>query len=330
MTKRWIAAASLLALLVAGCGTTAEPPADEATVGAASPQPSAGEDASGRGSDSDERPRGKGAGSSEKDKKAGGPGNGNGGAEVSGGGDGTEGGSPGAEGGATTPEAEGEAGDDAGSGTRSPSERGGPSGSRAPQAGTYTYSQRGFEEFCSAGCDRNKLPRRQRVVISIPQRSSSTVTVVTEARSSGGRVSRSTARYTDAAAFITEVYVRFTYAGYEFEQTYRPNPPVENLRFPLRVGANWSGSWKGKVSGNYSVSVTDKARVSAGGRTVEAFELETSTRFRGDFEGTANATIWVDPRTTAVLRTAGNVHVESGYGSYSTGFATALLSGPGY
>ena len=143
-------------------------------------------------------------------------------------------------------------------------------------------------------------------------------------------MARTTSRYSKGSAHITEVYVRFAYSGYTFEQTYRPQPAVQSLRFPLRAGDSWNGSWKGKVSGTYSVSVIGREAVSAAGRNVQAMKVQTKTSFKGDFSGKANATMWIDPRTRAVLRTAGNLHVASTYGSYETGFATSLRSGPGY
>ncbi len=143
-------------------------------------------------------------------------------------------------------------------------------------------------------------------------------------------MARTTTRYTASAAAITEVYVRFAYSGYTFDQTYRPRPPVQSLRFPLRAGDSWSGSWRGKVSGSYSAQVVGREVVTVSGAGVDAMKVQTRTNFRGDFSGRANATVWVDPRTRAVVRTAGNLRVESTYGSYETGFATSLLSGPGY
>ena len=208
--------------------------------------------------------------------------------------------------------------------------RGGAGGSLAPAAGSYVYSQNGFEEFCAAGCDRQRLPKRQVIETTVPERSADAATVVTEAQASRNRMARTTTRYTRAGAFVTEVYVRFAYAGYTFERTYRPRPMVESMRFPLEPGTSWSGSWKGKVSGSYSVSVTGRDTIHVAGRAVDALRVETSTRFRGDFEGRANATLWIDPRTKALVKTAGNLSVASAYGRYTTGFATALSSGPGY
>ena len=224
-------------------------------------------------------------------------------------------------------------GGDRPTGERTPGDGGSRSrgkGALAPAAGSYVYSQSGFEEFCAAGCDRQPLPKRQVIETTVPQRSAARATVVTEAKASNSRMARTTTRYTRAGAFVTQVYVRFSYAGYSFERTYRPQPEVESLRFPLTPGASWSGTWEGKVSGSYSMSVVGRETTTVSGRAVKTFKVETSTRFRGDFDGRAHATLWIDPRTKALVKTAGNLNVESAYGRYATGFATTLSSGPGY
>ena len=69
------------------------------------------------------------------------------------------------------------------------------------------------------------------------------------------RYTRDTFRFTPARALLTETYVRFTSGAAEFENSYAPKPPVEVLRFPLTVGASWSGSWQADTYGTYSVQV---------------------------------------------------------------------------
>ena len=329
MRARWVAAGLALVLAGGACATGAEE--EEAAVSQASPgatSPAEGgtdetsrspapEDKKKKKGSRPERSRGN-AGGDAKEPEAGGGGGGSGRG-------GREGPSP----------SEGEGARDEGAPDgRSPA-GGGDGGSRrygalAPSGGTYVYRQRGYEEFCAAGCDRQELPPRQSIETTVAQRSGSSATVVTEARASRGRLARTTTNYTREAAHITQVYVRFSYSGYTFDRTYRPKPPVESLRFPLTPGEAWSGSWRGKVSGDYEAVVAGRARMSAGGRTIEAVEVRTRTRFRGDFNGRAQARLWIDPRTKAVVKTAGNLSVTSAYGRYSTAFATSLISGPGY
>lgn len=317
MRLRMTALCLALALTTA-CGSSSPPLQGQASESPAGD--SGNENTSGTGDKKDghgtTNPDGKGSGGGDSaDGSGSGSGTGGGGGDASAGSSGSGGGS-------------GDGGQGGGSTTASgePSSNGSGGSALFPASGTYVYSQRGYEKFCSATCDENKLPPRQSIKSSLTGRSGDSATVVTEVSASGGRLTRTTTDYTRASADITEVYVKFAYSGYEFTQTYRPDPPVESLRFPLSPGESWSGRWSGKVSGDYKVSVL--ARESVG--DIRAIKLDTMTNFRGDFEGKANATIWVDPRTKAVLRTAGNLNVKSNFGRYETGFATSLKSGPGY
>ena len=200
-----------------------------------------------------------------------------------------------------------------------------------PAPGDYVYKQNGFERFCQSGaCDRRDLPNVQRVATSVERRGDDEAVVVSEAQVSERRFSRTTVRFTRDAAFITKVYARFGYGAFNFENTYRPDPPVESLRFPLRAGMKWSGSWKDDVSGTYRIEVSRRMTIAVAGRAVETFRLATQTSFRGDFSGQATVTLWVDPETRAVVRTDGRMSLRSSFGSYDTEFLTVLRSGPGY
>lgn len=314
-------------LLPAACGTTSSEPEVDLQASAAPSGPNGTGQEGAPAGDDDTSGDKKGT---DKGSKGGGgrqPGSSGGTGE---GGD--NGGAPGSGSGGSGPVDGG--GEGSGDAPRSPNGGGSHKGTGGaalfPASGRYVYSQNGYEEFCAATCDRQKLPARQPVTSAVADRSKDSALVVTEMRSSGSRLTRTTTRYSRASADITEVYIKFSYGGYGFDQTYRPQPAVESLRFPMVGGDSWSGSWKGAVSGDYQVSVAGNETVTAGGRSVNAVKLQTRTRFRGDFEGTANATVWVDPRTKAIVKTAGNLAVDSNFGSYSTAFSTALVSGPGY
>lgn len=217
---------------------------------------------------------------------------------------------------------------------RGPNEAGGEEDRAAasyPAAGGYRYEQSGFEEYCQTGsCEREELPPMQSVELSYRRRSSQRATIVSDARISEQRSARTTFRFTKRAALVTEVVVRYSRNGFSFENSYRPDPPVESLRFPLRVGKSWSGRWKAQTSGDYRFEVVDRARVLAGGRSVEAFRLDSVTRFRGEFDGRAAATYLVDPDTRAVVGSQGHMKVSSTFGDFETTFKTRLRSGPGY
>ena len=207
------------------------------------------------------------------------------------------------------------------------------SGSSAyPSAGTYTFEQSGYEEFCdSAGrCDRNKLPSRQPVTLRYEDRSGSSATVVTEQRASDSRVARTWTRFTPSGAHITKVYVLMEYSGFRFERTYVPEPAVESMRFPFTSGDAWSGRWQASTSGSYSVKVGGATKTEVGGRGVTAYRIDTSTEFRGDFQGKSSVTAYYDVDTKALIAAEGVLNVTSQFGRYSTAFDTNLLSGPGY
>jgi hypothetical protein len=227
----------------------------------------------------------------------------------------------------------GSEGDDGGSKRATGPEGADNDGSAAyvPAAGDYLYDQTGFEEFCdTSSCDKKDLPPTQVVETSHKGSSGDTVTVVTEAKSSERRFTRTTTRYSRSNAEITNVQIHFDYQGFEFDNSYQPDPPVESLRYPLNAGDSWSGTWKDSTSGDYTVSVGSKRSVSVGGATVQAFPVRTVTDFRGEFEGTADITVWIDPATAAVVRIEGNLDVKSTFGSYRSEFEATLHSGPGY
>jgi hypothetical protein len=146
----------------------------------------------------------------------------------------------------------------------------------------------------------------------------------------GDRLVRTTTVYSGGSAHVTEVYVRMGYQGFVFENRYRPSPPVEVLRFPLKTGDAWSGSWKADTSGSYEARVVDREVISVGGRDFRAFKVSTTTTFRGEFEGSSDAQVWIDPDTRAVLRTSGLLRLKTDLGGYNTAFQTDLISGPGY
>lgn len=200
-----------------------------------------------------------------------------------------------------------------------------------PAAGRYLYRQSGFERFCQAArCEDQALPSTQPIHISLGDPSPDRATVVSEIEASGNRTMRTTSTFTRRSALVTEVYARFSYEGFTFENTYRPEPPVESLRFPLREGDAWSGRWKDSTSGEYSIDVLGVEEVSVGGAAINAFKLSSVTSFEGEFEGSAKALIWVDPATKVVVKTTGRLDLRSAFGRYITEFSNALRSGPGY
>lgn len=196
-----------------------------------------------------------------------------------------------------------------------------------PAAGRYVYSQTGYERFCQAAtCDQQPLPARQPIVVTVQQPG----VVVSEIRASDNRIVRTTTVFSRKDARVTHVYARFSYEGFSFENSYEPRPPVVSLRFPLKEGARWSGSWEDSTSGDYSVDVLGREGLEVNGAAVQAYKLATVTNFRGEFSGSSKALVWVDPATKAVVKTSGKLDLRSSFGRYVTEFNNMLRSGPGY
>ncbi|MGH2746557.1 MAG: hypothetical protein ACRDKB_01365 [Actinomycetota bacterium] len=203
-------------------------------------------------------------------------------------------------------------------------------GSAYPAAGRYRYDQSGYEEYCRATCTREDLPPTRTIDISYKRRKARRATLISDERISSRRSSETTIKVNRDAALITRAHVRFEDEGFRYENTYRPRPPIESLRFPLRIGKSWSGQWKADTSGRYEIDVVGRSTVDIGGRRVNAFRLDTVTLFSGEFEGRADVTVWIDPDTTMVVRSTGRLEIESVFGSFESEFETTLDGGPGY
>ena len=200
-----------------------------------------------------------------------------------------------------------------------------------PAAGRYLYDQSGYERFCqAASCDQRALPARQPVVVTLGKRGREHAVVVSEIHSSDSRVVTTRTTFTRRNALVTDVFARFSYEGFTFENSYEPRPPVRSLRFPLKKGAGWSGTWEDSTSGDYSVNVLGRDGVRVDGAAIEAYKLATVTEFRGEFTGSSKAIIWVDAATKSVVKTSGKIDLRSSFGRYISEFNTTLRSGPRY
>ena len=98
----------------------------------------------------------------------------------------------------------------------------------------------------------------------------------------------------------------------------------------MRAGREWKASWKAGTSGDYRARVTGVDALKVGGKTIDAYRVETLTNFRGDLKGKASIVTWVDAKTRAIVATNGALNLSASYGSYNTNFETSLRSAPGY
>lgn len=200
-----------------------------------------------------------------------------------------------------------------------------------PAAGRYEYQQSGYERFCSAtSCERQNLPDLQAIDVAVKNRTSERAVVVAEAQASGNRVMRTTTLFTRRVAAVTNVYTRFTYQGFTYENSYQPDPPVESLRFPLADGKRWSGEWRDSTSGTYSFVVAGREQIEVGGGAVQAFKIDYEMTFRGEFEGSSRGSVWIDPATRVAVVASGKLDLRSAFGRYTTEGRTQLTSGPRY
>ena len=303
MNKRLLAASAAALLVVAGCSDAPEQPTPG--IAGASAEPSEAEDRTGDPSTRERKRNTDGGNTKDRSSRSTNEGSG----DNAGGGNGTGGGGS--------------------------SALGGDGGSREvaayPAAGRYVYAQEGFEEFCqTTSCEREDLPPKQAIEMSVRDRSGPRAVLVGEARSSGQRLTRTTFVFSSKAALITDVYTRFDYQNVSFEDSYHPDPPVEAMRFPLTTGESWSGRWKDKTSGRYSISVGRREALNAAGRSIEAFRIETRVTFDGQFQGTSTGVVWFDPATKSIVKSEGEMNIRSAFGRYRTEFLTTLESGPGY
>jgi len=199
-----------------------------------------------------------------------------------------------------------------------------------PRPGPYTYSQQGYEEFCTSTCASGPLPARYSTHVSHGRSSRRSIVVIETTRHSDHRTVRTITRHTRSAALVSEVVPTFTYRGERHRGTYRPSPRIETLRLPLTTGRVWSGDWRGRTSGSYRMEVTGSDRIQAAGRSIRAVRVVMRMDFRGRHDGYSVVTTWVDPTRRVVIASVGSMEIRSAFGRYTTDFDTRLRDGPGY
>jgi len=199
-----------------------------------------------------------------------------------------------------------------------------------PAAGDYRYTQTGFEQLCSGSCDRKDLPSSMVMAVSYASRLSGGMRVITEGQVSQMRFTRDMTDWTPTGASVDQYFVRFTDGPVQYENSYSPGPPVRTLHLPLRGGDQWSGSWSAQTSGTYSVCVRSKDSLVVGGRPVFAYQVETRMMFSGEFHGSEDVTLWIDPASLTTVRAQGTLNVQGLGGAYKTQFDMDLQSAPGF
>jgi hypothetical protein len=200
-----------------------------------------------------------------------------------------------------------------------------------PQAGTYTYKQSGYEDFCQGqACTRDNLPPTMTTSIRYRKRSKSGGTIVLSSKPSSHRTDRVTIVFDSKDAGVTQVVSQFSVPPLQSTSAFSPNPPMQVLRFPLQSGMQWSGSWSGNTSGKYTVHVLGTSHMTVGGRSVTAYRIARTLDLSGDVQGHDAVTQWFDPATGIVVKSIDNATFQNQYGSYRSKSTTELSSGGPY
>lgn len=199
-----------------------------------------------------------------------------------------------------------------------------------PRAGSYVYTQQGYEEFCTSTCASDPLPRRRSVGVSHGNSSRDAIVVIETTRISSHRTLRTSTRHRRSTARIAEVVDAFSRTGSRHPITYRPGPTIRALELPLRTGDAWSGRWRGDASGSYRMSVGGFDEIRTAGSSIRAARIVVRMEYRGAYEGYAVTTLWVDPTSRVVVASVGSMEVSGDFGRYTSDFDTRLREGPGY
>lgn len=204
------------------------------------------------------------------------------------------------------------------------------SGASYPAAGAYRYGQTGYERFCQALCDRRDLPSPLTITVSHASPGAGAITVIDHGQVSEMRATRNTSVWRRSAVSLVGHLTRFATGAISYESSWEPQPPIQILRLPIRAGQTWFGSWEAETAGEYTVVVVGVDSVSVGGKPVPAYRVETEMTLSGEFEGSHQITLWIDPATKATVRARGSLDVRASGGRYETHYDLSLDSAPGY
>ncbi|MCA1832497.1 MAG: hypothetical protein LC750_07165 [Actinobacteria bacterium] len=208
---------------------------------------------------------------------------------------------------------------------------GGSSTATFPQPGQYQYDQSGTEKLCQgAACQSYDLPPSETQTISYTSRSKSAAVMVIESKASDQRSVRVTLQLDKQGAGVTNITSHFSVGPFTQTTEITPDPPMQVIRLPLEVGAHWSGTWSGKISGSYSIRVLGQDQVEVAGHSVEAFRMSQVFELSGDVSGKQADTQWFDPATGIVVKDQGKSSFTSQNGTYESQYQHLLHSGPAY
>lgn len=208
---------------------------------------------------------------------------------------------------------------------------------RHPRYGTYVFDQAGYEQLCprqGGSCldDGGRLPDDH--VLRVSRYGFSDPPVISAVAETSPRLTtRSAIRFATGKATLKamEITVDTRYA--DFTVQLDPEFGVDWMRFPLRVGSEWRGSWSsGPTPGTLWVEVTDKATTVVNARSIPTIKTHLVLSWDGSHAGDLDVNNWVDARTGMILESAGTLRTATGFSDYlyEAAFRTVLRGGPGY
>lgn len=189
-----------------------------------------------------------------------------------------------------------------------------------PEEGVYTWNIDGYEE--ASGGMRRELPKRSHRMIT-HARANGWVEhhVFSEQREQWFELDRSDAGFSTSA-----VRNRVEFGPVEVDRTVVFTPPVRGARAPFRVNETWSGSWRGRTSGEYTARIFEHTTLLIGGERVEVWGSQVEMHMRGEVEGDVLTRSWIAPDLGLVVKQYQRMSAESGPGSYRSEWTGQLSS----
>ncbi len=167
-----------------------------------------------------------------------------------------------------------------------------PSGPAQPKVGAYTFHEKGTRRAGSAG---QSQPYEEDGTLNV-SRSGSDATL--SYQNSQGKEDM-TLRFERDRVLLTHVMIQQSIGSFGGDL----QPPPMVVRWPVRVGDSWSGSWTANgTSGKTSVRVDRSESMSAMGSAWKTYVLETTTTTTGQASGTTKVTSWYAPDLGLDLR----------------------------
>jgi hypothetical protein len=188
-----------------------------------------------------------------------------------------------------------------------------------PASGVYTFATTGYEK---ATFSRNYPSQTQRI-IDTSHGSYQNHHIFSEEHEEWF-----TLRPGAHGGEMTQRRLRVTFGPVTVDQTVTFDPGIVGVPFPYKLGATWSGSWKGDTSGTYTGKTIDHRTIRVGAENVEVWVEELSLQMRGKVTGTAVTKLWYAPKLGMDAREDGmyDMRSQGTPGTYHTEYTITLTS----